>query len=653
MVEESVEESVVEPEPYMRPSRVGSFFSLKKKHDLPLQPRLLARKSKWRKVTTRTVVSLVVCGAVVVLCMFGVDPVSFATYYREECDEATTTGLESYFLINVRLNKRFTYTNARLVDLCWDIVIGQGGRFLHGWILYYYVISPNITRIMERGAVPYELYADLSFDTSSLQSLWTLFRSFPRMYGGRSIFSMIWYIFAIGYVLSFTALWDASTGYLNPTTRYYRMPDGSYITPDQIDLLSLCWSHNDQRLSGLIPEVVQSPNLREINATYHQLAESQSGFEKLDIIYVATRFGSSMPLPPQAPADMSYYSSDFASLYNCKKYPAIDNAAFPLLTKYKDAMTQAELQSFLHSSSYTDLADAMIDGPLNSSTLELMVNGTTTIDSGVYLSQRWAKVHAWLYSAATSDIESTNKLLGSSFNTLQDSRYGLRWAYNQVNSTGWPANFVYDNSTRPGRGVVPYNSSITVNGTMHSLPSPFVQLGQNCHRFQGLGNPCLCYRGTPIAYPLDDHAVICVAESGYVWGFSSVMLSVSLVLECMWMIGCLGVWLDAHVNSELENMQRSSAGAVRTAFDLVEAAKKVLGDDISTYSNQELRDALKKCETVGFKWEDDGEGTSVRMVPRESEARKRKESKLRKKSYMDKVAEESSSSSSSCKSSIV
>ncbi|KAL1881234.1 hypothetical protein Daus18300_001085 [Diaporthe australafricana] len=32
----------------------------------------------------------------------------------------------------------FTFTNAKVIDVAWDTAIGQGGRLLHGWILYRY-----------------------------------------------------------------------------------------------------------------------------------------------------------------------------------------------------------------------------------------------------------------------------------------------------------------------------------------------------------------------------------------------------------------------------------------------------------------------------------------------------------------------------------
>lgn len=120
-----------------------------------------------------------------------------------QCDMVTSKGIAAAFLINMRVASLLTFSEARMLDIAWDIVVAQGGRFLHGWFLYRFVLAPNLGRIMELSPVPISAYLDLAFKEASMSSLLSLIKSFRGFKGPRATASAIFGIFAIGYVLAF------------------------------------------------------------------------------------------------------------------------------------------------------------------------------------------------------------------------------------------------------------------------------------------------------------------------------------------------------------------------------------------------------------------------------------------------------------------
>lgn len=78
------------------------------------------------------------------------------------------------------------------------------------------------------------------------------------------------------------------------------------------------------------------------------------------------------------------------------------------------------------------------------------------------------------------------------------------------------------------------------------------------------------------------------------------MTGIVLVLESIWVLGCCATWLDAYRSSKLMKFERKGGGAIRNAFDLVDATKDRIGNDHSTYSNDDLRKALEVFESVSY-----------------------------------------------------
>ncbi|KUI54705.1 hypothetical protein VP1G_10689 [Cytospora mali] len=186
---------------------------------------------------------------------------------------------------------------------------------------------------------------------------------------------------------------------------------------------------------------------------------------------------------------------------------------------------------------------------------------------------------------------------------------------------------------QPGEELdpVPYNSTLWFNGSAIALDAPFLNMPANdtdCKWFDYTGL-CLCYGDTLLTSDFrQDNNLICISEAGYVWGFSSVITLIGIIIEVCWIIGCFGMWLDVHINSTLFRMNRPASGLVRNILDIAGAIQRDLGNDTGAYKNRELVKALEKCSPVGYEVDDTG-GKVDRIVMVSVPAARERHSRLR------------------------
>lgn len=208
------------------------------------------------------------------------DPVSISwssAINSISCDlvTANTTAFEDVFAIDLRSPQPLSFAKAKLIDVVWDLVIGQGGRLLLAWISYH-VFMDGLTRLMETSAVSYRLYASIVFETSSLTSTWCALKAVFTAHGWRGRAFLAWFGLATLYVLAYPTLMSAATGYLNPSEIRYRVQNDILISPDSNDLTYCIQIHNAP-LIGL-PDgcMIMGPSDNQLLESYHE-----DRFEKL------------------------------------------------------------------------------------------------------------------------------------------------------------------------------------------------------------------------------------------------------------------------------------------------------------------------------------------------------------------------------------
>ncbi|XXG98315.1 hypothetical protein Hte_004638 [Hypoxylon texense] len=162
----------------------------------------------------------------------------------------------------------FTFAQAKLIDMTWDTAVGQGGRLIHGWVLYRTVIHPLLVFAMETSSVTYKFYTTLSFSRASLETLWILLSSLFSTKSYSVLICSIFTVYTIGYTILFPIIFGAATGYINQAHKLYAMPQGDVVSLDS-EHLSLCWVIDPLRLgwtntSDLYVEV--GPNFSSIQS---------------------------------------------------------------------------------------------------------------------------------------------------------------------------------------------------------------------------------------------------------------------------------------------------------------------------------------------------------------------------------------------------
>ena len=184
------------------------------------------------------------------------------------CDLTVPSGskLQHAFMINLRSAQELSFSGAKMIDVVWDLVIGQGGRLLMAWAAYR-VFMDALVSLMETTSVSYDVYSSLVFDTTSLLSTWKATKALVKSGSWRSRVFMFWFCLASFYTLSFPTLMSAATGYVNPSTARYTMDDGTLVTASSAKLTSCISLINGEKIGERNGTVYLGPQARVYQAS--------------------------------------------------------------------------------------------------------------------------------------------------------------------------------------------------------------------------------------------------------------------------------------------------------------------------------------------------------------------------------------------------
>ncbi|KAI7773507.1 hypothetical protein LA080_010550 [Diaporthe eres] len=111
---------------------------------------------------------------------------SYSDHFDPGCidklGESGSPAIEQAFDLDLTFGN-FTFTHAKLIDVAWDTTIGQGGRLLHGWILYRCVMRRLLIDAMEYYCVTYKYYLTISWSRASFESLCVIITDLVSMQG--------------------------------------------------------------------------------------------------------------------------------------------------------------------------------------------------------------------------------------------------------------------------------------------------------------------------------------------------------------------------------------------------------------------------------------------------------------------------------------
>ncbi|KAF2005460.1 hypothetical protein P154DRAFT_616266 [Amniculicola lignicola CBS 123094] len=144
-------------------------------------------------------------------------------------ENATMTGTEALFALDKTMGS-FKFSQAKLLDTIWDVVVGKGVQFA-GFLVSYEVYSSIFLRIVEHHPATFQTFSNITLNGASWVSLWALFRDLFRIRSKR-VWAIYFSLFlSIAYVLSLSTWLSAMTGYVSTTIPWVDMNDNSQIVP--------------------------------------------------------------------------------------------------------------------------------------------------------------------------------------------------------------------------------------------------------------------------------------------------------------------------------------------------------------------------------------------------------------------------------------
>ncbi|KAL8931915.1 MAG: hypothetical protein Q9211_006650 [Gyalolechia sp. 1 TL-2023] len=209
-----------------------------------LPPKPLPGRPKYRPFIVASLTTIVTIVILAVLCSIIDNLMPDARWdgiklTGSSCDLVNTKNssrLQSAFQINLRGGAQLSFGQAKLIDLLFDLLVGQGGRLLLAAISYI-VFMDALLRSMEITPVPYNLYASLVFSPTSLIATWHSIRAVSTTRGWRAKAYLIWCAWSMLHVLAFPTLIDSATGYVSPSSAGFNIANGTMVTADSNELI--------------------------------------------------------------------------------------------------------------------------------------------------------------------------------------------------------------------------------------------------------------------------------------------------------------------------------------------------------------------------------------------------------------------------------
>ncbi|KAK2597903.1 hypothetical protein N8I77_012656 [Diaporthe amygdali] len=489
----------------------------------------------------------------------------------DKLGDSGSPGIAQAFNLDLTFGN-FTFTQAKIIDVAWDTTIGQGGRLLHGWILYRCVMRRLLIYAMENYHVTCRYYLTVSWSRASFESLCGILKDFLFVQGLTNFYCTILLIYALGYTLLFSLLWSTATGYLSLSHRLYAMPDGNIVPLDTRDL-ALCWVLDGSRFDSPDDHVEIGPDF----STLDSLAEYFTYTDKTPCINESS--SGDIKGTNLSPRRRLVYTSggwkvntattiwDHFGLINGSNNVKNSSENFQSIRAY--AITKQLLQISLDPQGW------LVNGSQAALRPEVVDQDGIRLDwwansSGTCMFRDFSGLNPSLDAAQVVSPQATPIPADSQLALEFEVPEQMSWAHFSLGNVSGEA-------LLPGQ--MPYNSTIWLNGSAISLSAPFVDIGHNCsgnNGFASLGN-CVCYKGQPISLELlGEGRAICNTAPGYVWGFSSYLVRLGLAFEATWMACCFTCYLWLSLRSGLVRQKiMRSAGPVKFALEFAEALREI------------------------------------------------------------------------------
>ena len=177
-------------------------------------------------IRTTKLLGWVQLAAVLLVFFLAVLPLTiFFWYYRHSfsakvlsCGEsfgmpqnATVRGVEALFTLDATWG-RFSFSQAKVLDVAWDLVIGRGAQAVVS-IINYFVFSDALLRLVDRHPTSFGTFQHVGLNGAAATSMMAVAKDVFRTNSKRSVALFVYILLSMGYVLSLPTVLSAMTGY--------------------------------------------------------------------------------------------------------------------------------------------------------------------------------------------------------------------------------------------------------------------------------------------------------------------------------------------------------------------------------------------------------------------------------------------------------
>ncbi|KAH8724075.1 Deuterolysin metalloprotease family-domain-containing protein [Phaeosphaeriaceae sp. PMI808] len=272
--------------------RQDTSMIIQKLHELEFRIRELKFREKWSPFPWR-------CFCVILLPPLALAPIIALSVAAEGASQSYIGGLDCYpnglwkyakgatweimdssyfFTPNLSFGE-MTFTQVKIIDVVWDLVIGRVGQVMLAWVNYR-VFNEYIVWHMECYRTSFKFYSAVAFQTNTLGTLGVLVKEFLSFSKGKFWKSLLRWLAIVGmflstlYVLSFPTLMAAMTGYIAKGEPYVKDIDSNFIALNKMG--EVLFVVNDaQRIGYEKPLVAVDRDLQLIaalkNCTYQSI----------------------------------------------------------------------------------------------------------------------------------------------------------------------------------------------------------------------------------------------------------------------------------------------------------------------------------------------------------------------------------------------
>lgn len=160
------------------------------------------------------------------------------------------------------------FSVVKLIDTIWDIVIGRGLQAVFAAACYL-VFTQSLQKSMELSPVAYGTFEALTFDQASISQALKLIRNMSTSQGIPGKIRVAWMIFASMFVVAFSTLASAMTGYSAQLEPRFTITDQNLSVPlSELKMVPFV-IHDFERL-GLTSPFIASNTTSEFYPEYDQ-----------------------------------------------------------------------------------------------------------------------------------------------------------------------------------------------------------------------------------------------------------------------------------------------------------------------------------------------------------------------------------------------